>query len=213
MTASEISSVVAPTIGDAGAIASSGAANSPIGTSQKLATERLQGVKAKPPFEIVVRDHGPAVFRVCCAIVGAHDADDAWSETFLAALKSYPNLPADANLEAWLVTIAHHKAIDITRARTRRPVPTDVVPETPGPRDAGDFDELTAAVDQLPHKQKHAVAYHYLAGLPYDEVAGILGGTAAAARRAASDGIATLRRTYLGNLTEVHAPWKGDNHE
>ena len=170
-------------------------------------TERLPGVKAKPPFETVVRDHGPTVFRVCCAVVGAHDADDAWSETFLAALKAYPDLPVDANVEAWLVTIAHRKAIDITRARTRQPVPTDVVPETPGPRDAVDFDDLATAVDQLPDKQKLAVAYHYLAGLPYNEIADIVGGTAAAARRAASDGIATLRRTYTGT------PPKGDHHD
>ncbi len=177
-----------------------------IDTSQMPATERLQSVKAKPPFETVVRHHGPTVFRVCCAVVGALDADDAWSETFLAALKAYPDLPVDANLEAWLVTIAHHKAIDITRTRTRQPIPIDVVPEPSGPRETRDFDDLAAAVDSLPPKQKHAVAYHYLAGLPYNDIAEILGGTAAAARRAASDGIATLRRTYLGELVEVAAP-------
>lgn len=176
-----------------------------IGTSQMPVTERLQSVKAKPPFETVVRHHGPTVFRVCSAVVGALDADDAWSETFLAALKAYPELPLDANLEAWLVTIAHHKAIDIARTRTRRPIPTDVVPEPSRPGATHDFDDLAAAVDGLPPKQKHAVAYHYLAGLPYNDIAEILGGTAAAARRAASDGIATLRRTYRGELVEVPA--------
>ena len=35
-------------------------------------------------------------------------------------------------------------------------------------------------------------------GLPYIEVANILGGTADAARRAASDGISTLRTTFAG---------------
>lgn len=40
------------------------------------------------------------------------------------------------------------------------------------------------------------MAYHYLAGLPYAEIATLLGGSPAAARRAAADGIATLRRTY-----------------
>jgi DNA-directed RNA polymerase specialized sigma24 family protein len=40
------------------------------------------------------------------------------------------------------------------------------------------------------------VAYHYLAGLPYSEIAEILDSSVAAARRAAADGIATLRRTY-----------------
>ena len=48
----------------------------------------------------------------------------------------------------------------------------------------------------LPPKQRRAVAYHYLAGLPYAEIAVILDSSVAAARRAAADGIATLRRTY-----------------
>jgi DNA-directed RNA polymerase specialized sigma24 family protein len=81
---------------------------------------------SKQPFEAVVEIHGPTVLRVCHAIVGATDADDAWSETFLSAMKAYPSLPADANVEAWLVTIAHRRAIDIGRARSRRAVPTTV---------------------------------------------------------------------------------------
>ena len=48
----------------------------------------------------------------------------------------------------------------------------------------------------LPPKQRQAVAYHYLAGLPYAEIAIILDSSVSAARRAAADGIATLRRTY-----------------
>ena len=58
--------------------------------------------------------------------------------------------------------------------------------------------ELTQALAKLPAKQKQAIAYHYLAGLPYAEVAAILGGSADAARRAAADGIAALRRSYPG---------------
>jgi DNA-directed RNA polymerase specialized sigma24 family protein len=42
------------------------------------------------------------------------------------------------------------------------------------------------------------VAYHYVAGLPYAEIAQILGGTTDAARRAAADGIKNLRRNYPG---------------
>ena len=153
---------------------------------------------AKRPFEAVVVDHGPAVLRVCRAIVGPVDADDAWSETFLSALRNYPQLPADANVEAWLVTIAHRKAIDVTRARARRAVPTDKVPENAAQADPGRDDDLADALARLPAKQKQAVAYHYLAGLPYSEVATILGGSPDAARRAAADGIAALRRTYPG---------------
>ena len=57
-------------------------------------------------------------------------------------------------------------------------------------------DDLADALARLPDKQKHAVAYHYLAGLPYADVAAALGGSTDAARRAAADGIAALRRTY-----------------
>lgn len=153
-------------------------------------------LKAKQPFETVVSDHGPAVLRVCRAVVGPIDADDAWSDTFLAAMKAYPDLPVDANIEAWLVTIAHRKAIDITRARARRAIPTDTVPETPAAATAERDDDLAQALDRLPDKQKHAVTYHYLAGLPYADVAAILGGSVDASRRAAADGIAALRRTY-----------------
>jgi RNA polymerase sigma factor (sigma-70 family) len=153
--------------------------------------------RVKQPFEAMVAQHGATVLRVVRAVVGHADADDAWSDTFLAALKAYPQLPADANIEAWLVTIAHRKAIDIARAASRRAVPVADAPESTAPEraDAHDLD-LAAAVGALPPKQRQAVAYHYLADLPYSEIAGILDGSVAAARRAAADGIATLRRTY-----------------
>jgi RNA polymerase sigma factor (sigma-70 family) len=160
-------------------------------------------MSSKLPFEAVVETHGATVLRVCVAVVGAVDADDAWSETFLSAMKAYPSLSDDANVEAWLVTIAHRRAIDVGRARSRRPAPTDTIVEA---IDAGanrdDADPgLAAALVALPDKQRQSVAYHYLAGLSYAEVATVLGGTADAARRAAADGIATLRRTFAGATT------------
>lgn len=150
------------------------------------------------PFEAVVAAHGATVLRVCRAVLSSADADDAWSETFLSAMRAYPGLPRDANIEAWLVTIAHRKAIDVTRRAGRRAVPVAEVPDTVSapPADSRDLDlgsELARALAELPPKQKHAVAYHYLAGLSYAEVAAILGGSTDAARRAAADGIASLR--------------------
>ena len=151
----------------------------------------------KPPFESIVAGHGATVLRVARAVLGPADADDAWAETFVAAMKAYPDLPADANVEAWLVTIAHRKAIDIVRATARRATPVPQTPDRASPDHADNYHlDLTDAVAALPPKQRQAVAYHYLAGLPYAEIATILGSSAAAARRAAADGIATLRRTY-----------------
>jgi len=149
----------------------------------------------KPPFESVVARHGPTVLRVVRAVLGHADADDAWSDTFLAAMRAYPGLPADANVEAWLVTIAHRKAIDITRASARRAIPVPDAPERRSPNHAD---------GALPTKQRQAVAYHYLAGLPYAEIATLLDSSPAAARRAAADGIATLRRTYSPDTESEH---------
>jgi RNA polymerase sigma factor (sigma-70 family) len=152
------------------------------------------------PFEVVVRRHGPTVLRVCRAVLGPDVADDAWSETFLAALRAYPALPPGSNVEAWLVTIAHRKAVDQLRAAARRAVPVAELPDAPtalGLPGAADG-ELWAALAALPEKQRQTVAYHHLAGLPYAEVAALVGGTPEAARRAAADGVAALRRTYRG---------------
>lgn len=161
-------------------------------------------MSTKQPFERVVSEHGGTVLRVCRVLLGTHDAQDAWSETFLAALRAYPDLPQTANVEAWLVTIAHRKAIDVLRARARRPVPVSELPERTASPDAGPGgdDDLWQAVRELPGKQRQAVAYHYVAGLPYAEVAQITGGTADAARRAAADGLKNLRKNYpAGDLS------------
>lgn len=149
------------------------------------------------PFDEVVTRHGPTVLRVCRAVLGPADAEDAWSETFLAALRAYPELPEDANVEAWLVTIAHRKAVDAVRATARRPVVVDRLPEAAVEPELPEEDgELWAALRQLPIAQRRAVAYHHLGGLPHKEVAALLGTSPDAVRRAASDGIRKLRETY-----------------
>lgn len=165
------------------------------------------------PFEHVVRRHGGTVLRVCRSVVGHHDAQDAWAETFLAALRAWPALDPGANVEAWLVTIARRKALDLARAAGRRAAPVGEVPE-PGTGDGPgrrfedrlvDGIDLWAALGTLPERQRRAVTLHHLGGLPYPEVAEVLGGTAAAVRRSGSDGVAALRRTYARGDDEGEA--------
>lgn len=155
------------------------------------------------PFETVVAEHGRTVLRVCRAALNTTDADDAWSETFLAALQAYPALPADANVEAWLVRVARRKAIDVLRARARLPIAVEELPEPDAPAELPAAElfgveaaDLWGAVTALPTKQRLCVSYHYWLGLPHHEVAELVGGTPAAARRATSDGLATLRTLF-----------------
>lgn len=157
------------------------------------------------PFEAIVAEHGAVVMRVCRAILGPADAEDAWSETFLAALRAYPDLRPESNVPGWLVTIAHNKAIDLLRVAARVPVPAAARAEAkpgglPGPEPPDS--DLHGALAALPPKQRGAVVYRYLADLSYADVAALLECSEAAARRSAADGIASLRRHYGKDLTD-----------
>jgi RNA polymerase sigma factor (sigma-70 family) len=150
-----------------------------------------------PPFDRVVTEYGQVVLRVCRAVLPVHDAEDAAADAFLAALMAYPRLRPDSDVKSWLVTIAHRKAVDILRRKARHAIPVQEVPERAAGAEPSLPDEpLWEAVRKLPAKQRHAVAYHYVADLAYAEVGAIMGTSEAAARRNAADGIKALRRTY-----------------
>ncbi len=147
-----------------------------------------------PPFEHVVRAHGARVLAICRSRVDAADVDDAWSETFLAALSAWPDLPEDLDVEAWLVTVARRKCIDVHRARVRRRAdPVADLPEVPAEREATDDEGIWRHVASLPTKQRQVITYRYLGGLSHARIADLVGGTEAATRRAASDGLRSLR--------------------
>jgi RNA polymerase sigma factor (sigma-70 family) len=155
------------------------------------------------PFEHVLREHAATVLRVCAGLVGRDDAEDACAETFLAALRAYPRLREGSNVRGWLVTIAHRKAVDVLRARRRAPRPVGALPDAAREHAAAAERDptLERALASLTFRQRAAVTYHHVAGLPYEEVGALLGTSAAAARRSAADGIARLRARLRGVVT------------
>ena len=141
------------------------------------------------------------VYRFCVATAGRSEADDCFQETWIAALRAYPKLRRADNLRAWLLRIAHNKAMDLHRARGRRPVPVAALPErgtaTPGAAaSADDEPELWAAVRALPPKQRTAVFCRTALGMPYDELARLLESSEDAARRNVFEGLRTLREGW-----------------
>src|SRR3954463_4439207 len=147
---------------------------------------------ALPPFQRFLDEHADAMWRICAASVGRDEADDAFQEACIAALRAYPRLRPDSNLRAWVLTIAHRKALDVHRARGRRPVPVPDVGEHLGADDGaapdtagGDHWERVRA---LPPRQRAVLTLRYAADLTHAEIALALGCTEEAARRAASDG-------------------------
>ncbi len=144
------------------------------------------------PFQRFLDEHRDAVWRFAVASVGRQDADDVFQETFLAAMRAYPRLRPGSNLTGWVLTIAHRKALDHHRARTRRPVPADLGEVPVADAEPAD-DALWARVRELPFKQRAAVTLRYAGDLEYGAIAVALHCSPEAARRSVHEGIKKLR--------------------
>ncbi len=146
-----------------------------------------------PPFQRLLDAHAADVHRFCVALVGPDDAEDCFQETFLAALRAYPRVRSTANLKSWITTIAHRKAIDLVRARARRPQPSESEPiATTQPVEENGA--LWDAVSRLPPKQRDAVLMRYRDDQEYGEIAASLACSQEAARRSVHEGLVRLRR-------------------
>jgi RNA polymerase sigma factor (sigma-70 family) len=146
-----------------------------------------------PPFQRFLEAHADEVLRVLRAVAGPDDADDAFQETFVSALRAYPRLRPDSDLRAWVLTIARRKALDAHRARARRAVPVAEPPERPAPPPDDPDQELWDRVRDLPERQRTAVVLRFVGDLAYAQVAEVMGGTEEAARRNVHEGLRKLR--------------------
>jgi len=149
-----------------------------------------------PPFQALLDEHRGDVYRFLVASVGVNEADDCFQETFMAALRAYPRLRDAANLRSWLLTIAHRKAIDAHRARGRRAVPVEDVPEQATGMAAGGHEGLWEAVRTLPAKQRASILHRYVNDLPYADIGRIVGCSEAAARQNVRAGLTSLRGAW-----------------
>jgi RNA polymerase sigma factor (sigma-70 family) len=143
------------------------------------------------------------VWRFLVSSVGRVDAEDCFQETFIAALRAYPRLRADSNLKAWVLTIAHRKALDIHRGRARRALPVAEIAEVAdrdgrGSSSAPEHDEtLWEAVHELPARQRSAILLRYVADLPHRQIATTIGCSEEAARRSLHEGLNKLRKVVV----------------
>ena len=144
-----------------------------------------------PPFQRFLDEQRDVVYRYLVVAVGSNDADDAFQDTMLAALRAYPGLRDASNLRGWLLTIARNKALDLHRRR--RHLADAEPPETAVHDDGRPDDELWEAVGGLPAKQRAAIVRRFVADLPYADIGRELGCSEAAARRSVFEGLRNLR--------------------
>jgi RNA polymerase sigma factor (sigma-70 family) len=149
-----------------------------------------------PPFSELVDAYARDVARLCAALAGPSDAEDAAQRAWLRALVAYKNLRHTGNLRGWLLKIAANAAMDGHRQRARQPVPVAEIAEAaagsmtnPEPAD----EDLWRQVRSLPERQRVAVTLRYGLDFAHEQIAEVLGTTQTASRRLVSDGLADLR--------------------
>jgi RNA polymerase sigma factor (sigma-70 family) len=148
-----------------------------------------------PPFQEFLEANRARVYRFLTVAVGPHDADDAFQETFLAALRAYPRVREPHKLDRWILAIASRKALDHHRGSGRRPLPTDDPPERPvhDPAPNDPTDPLWAAVRALSPRQRVAVVHRHVLDRPYAEIAEMMDCSEETARANVYQGTKRLR--------------------
>jgi RNA polymerase sigma-70 factor (ECF subfamily) len=151
-------------------------------------------------FAALWRDANPVLLRYL-AVLAPGAADDVAAETWVTVVRGLASFQGDEQAwRGWLLTTARRRAIDEGRARGRRAVPVEDVPEGRPAPDAADValeglstERALALVATLPPLQAEVVLLRVVAGLDVAEVARILGRRPGAIRVAAHRALARLR--------------------
>ena len=146
-----------------------------------------------PPFERFYETWSGEILAFLRGRLGRDEAEDAFQETFLRALRAYGRLEHGDDLRAWAYTIASRVAIDMHRRSTpAADVPDQETVDEPLPRE-----ELRRLTAELPPTERAAVVLRYGFDLSYEQIGGALGSSSEAARQATSSGVRRLRRKEL----------------
>jgi RNA polymerase sigma factor (sigma-70 family) len=146
-----------------------------------------------PPFERFYEAWSGEILAFLRRRLGAADAEDAFQETFLRALRGYDRLEHGRELRAWAYTIAARVAVDVHRRRR----PTGEAAEGAAIDARPAYAEIEHLAGGLPPTERAAVVLRYGYDLSYEDIGAALGSNADAARQATSSGIRRLRRKEL----------------
>ncbi len=131
-------------------------------------------------FNTLVRDHGPALYRIAYRMVGdRHEAEDVVQDAFRSAWKSRKHYQAGRGDRAWLASILRRRVID----RWRRQAPPSTVASdsalevsTMGedPLSGEYTDEMQHALSRLPSELRETLLLVVVGELTHQEVSTML---------------------------------------
>jgi RNA polymerase sigma-70 factor (ECF subfamily) len=166
--------------------------------------ERARGGDADA-FETIYREYQPRIAGYLRRMVGDPDlAADLTQDVFVNAYRGISRTQPGLSLKAWLFTIATNAAFSHHRRRRLLrwlPLPdSEGEPSAPGQEDRfAAREELGAAMAALPRDQAACLLLHLRDGFSYEEIGGMVGISAGAARvRACRARLALARALRTG---------------
>jgi RNA polymerase sigma-70 factor (ECF subfamily) len=136
----------------------------------------------KEYFEILVKEHGPALYKHIISIVRNHDdADDILQNVFVKVWTHLHQFREEAHIQTWLYRITHNETLGfLRRLRLRKFFPLTTGSHKSTQTDFfagyGEAERLFyEAIDMLPPRQKMVFHYKYFQKLSYEEMARITG--------------------------------------
>jgi RNA polymerase sigma-70 factor (ECF subfamily) len=138
-------------------------------------------VDQTPTIETFYREHARAVYAFSLSL--CRDpiwAEDLMQDTFAKATRSLAGYRG-GNPKSWLFAIT--KSVFIDDVRRKRPEPSQVAEHTAhDDPDITEVDLIKRALAALPERQRTALLLADEAGLPYSDIAPIVGATPAAVK-------------------------------
>lgn len=158
------------------------------------------------PFETILEAHHAEIYRYLLRVTSrASEAQDLSQETFLRAYRAYRSLAPDANVRAWLFTIATNLCRNHFRAEKRRRAAHAAVRARRVETDGSEPESETLAnearalvervVQSLPLKQRLAFIQKKIHDLDYDAIARSLECSAESARAHVFQALRKIRQS------------------
>jgi RNA polymerase sigma-70 factor (ECF subfamily) len=145
-------------------------------------TESVAKSKENPSeFSTLYDRYVQSIYRYLYYRTGsAAEAEDLTSQTFLSALEALPRYQHQGTFGAWLFRIARGKVIDYVRRRKNQLPLEDVYPAESADLLAqlahtDEIASLSALVHQLDEDEQELIRLRYTAGLPFAQIAAVLG--------------------------------------
>lgn len=182
----------------------------PVGEEVGVIEQLIEARAFREAIGVCAREHGPALGRVCMALLGVQaEAEEAVQETLVAAHAGMAGFRGDGTVRAWLFGIARRTCARRIEARVRRErrlvLVHDADATSPRPDELVEAhrnaESVRAALERLKPTEREALLLRYEAGLSYREIGTACGLDEATARKRASralEKLATLLQSGEG---------------